>query len=295
ELSDSVVQSIATLAASSRDANGAIAFKAIPGDPDERQLIVSADGTYQEFPSATKPRNTTLRSVDQVGVYVRHSIDKWGADPVVYYNPTHVIAVLDESGLRPSRNGRVTVALNESPQLKRLRRYDENRNDAWVSHKAFVQMLRIDLADCITPDALEYLLKALSTLDFMDASRTTSNVSRNRESLGSEVKAEIRANGDMEIPEQVTLEVRMFTDPALMARRVIVCKLETDPSNGRLALIPIADEINNAMDTEMAALGDMLRANVNSRPKALTNKATETNATEPAESPAYVPVFYGTP
>lgn len=294
ELDHSLVNSIAVLAKSSQDAEHAVSFKEVPNDPDEQQLLVKPDGTYELFDIGTKPRNTVLRSVDQVGAYVRHAVSKWDADPVVYFNPSQVIAVLDESALRPSRNGRVTVSLTESPQLNRLKRYSGNRNDAWLAHKAFVQMLRIDLEDCIPKESLEYLLKALASLDFMDATRTTSNVARNRESLGSEVKAEIKANGDMQIPEEVALDVRMFTDPALLVRRNIVCKLETDPANGRLALIPIANEIENAMDAEMSALGDMLRANINTRARGLPDKSKPAAEVE-SETPLYVPVFHGAP
>jgi hypothetical protein len=295
QLDHKLVDSIAKLAQSTQNADKAVAIKEIPGDPDQNKIIVLPNGTYEYLEIETQPRNPVLRSVDQIGEYIRHAVDKWGADPVVYFNSKQVIGVLDESTLRPSRNGRVAVTLTESPQLLRLRRYSENRNDAWLAHKAFMQMLRIDLEDCISPESLEYLLKALSSLDFMDASRTTSNVSRNRESLGSEIKAEIKAAGDMQIPEEVSLEVRLFTDPALLSRRQIVCKLETDPSNSRLALIPIANEIENAMDNEMASLGDMLRANINSRATGLPDKTKPDAKTEQPKPRAFVPVFHGAP
>lgn len=294
-LTDLTVKSIAELAAAGINAVDRVSIKPLVGDPDCRQVITKSDGTYELLELPTSPRNTTLQSIDQVPAYVNHAMDKWNADPAVYYTNTGAIAVLEESTIRPSRNGRASVKLSESKQLKTLRKFSENRDGAWIPHKAFVLLLRIDFEDCISPEQLDYLVRALGSLEFTDGSRTSSTVARNRESLGREVLSEVKTLNDLDIPEQVVLQVRLFTDPALQSRRQIVCKLETDPVKGQLALLPLANELENAMDKEMSDLGDMLRSSINSRPKLLTDAKDKTSAADQPPPRSFVPVFYGTP
>ena len=292
-LDDGTINSIAKRCETAQSAGEKVAIKPIANDPDGRMIIVKSDGSYEIVESEPHPRVSTLRSIDQLPSYVNHAVDKWNADPVVYYTPEKAIAVLEERSIRPSRSGKATVILTESPQLKALKGFAHDRNSAWLGHKAFVLLMRIDFEDCINPQQLEYLVKALATLEFQDGSRISSTVSRNRESLGREVLSEIKSLNDLEIPEQIVLMVRLFNDPALLARRQIVCKLETDPTNGRLAILPLANEIENAMDSEMSALGDMLRSSINAHPYALED-ASKPGVKETLRR-QFVPVFYGTP
>ena len=116
-------------------------------------------------------------------------------------------------------------------------------------------------------------------------------MTRNRESLGKDIRSELRS-GAGEIPEQLVLRVRIFKDPALQARRQIVCKLETDPTNGgRFALLPLAEEVDRAIDLEMADLGDLLRSSINGAARlGLPGPDGEASA---APARLAVPVFYG--
>ncbi|WP_010586286.1 hypothetical protein [Schlesneria paludicola] len=286
-------EQIKDLVESSREAKGSIDVVNIPGDPDKRLFIVKPDSTYEVFEPGRTPRSSQLLSVDQIPVFVQHAIGKWEADPVVYYNAKNVIVRLVEDNLRFTLGGTALVNLSESPQLKIVKKYAESPDSAWLPHKAFVSLLRINLSDCIDDKTLDSLVKALTRLQFDSGTRVASQVARNRESLGRDVIAEVKSLDDIQIPEEVVLRMRLFTDPALQGRQAIVCKLETDPTNGRLALLPMANQIEDALDREMSNLGDLLRTSLNSRTIALPDPTGEGLA--PVELPKVVPVFYGTP
>lgn len=101
---------------------------------------------------------------------------------------------------------------------------------------------------------------------------------------------------EIEIPDEVLLDVKIYKDPALLTRRTIVCTLETDPQQGKLALIPFAGELETAMDKEMLDLGELLRASVRgSRPAGFLASPDSATAASPVAPPWQIPVFYGTP
>lgn len=290
-LNDETIGSIVELANKGYAAEGKLAFKPLPNDPDNKYLIVKPDGSFEEKTPERAPRSITLHSVDQVPLIVSQAMRKWGGDPIVYYAKNQVRVNLSESNLRTSNYGSATVALIESPQLKALRKYDSNRENAWIDHKAFMLVLRTTFGDCISTETMERLERSLSSIQYSNASRVSSGVMRNRESLGSEVLSELKSLSDVDIPETIEMNVRMFTDPALLARRMIRCKIETDPSLGKLSLLPLANEIDYAMDEEMQNLGDLLLASVNALPVGLPDPdgTPATRTDEPI-----VPVFYAT-
>lgn len=291
DLNESAICSIAQLTDQAKGADGKVVILPIPSHPEAAFLIVKPDGSYETKSMPLGPRGSTLFSVDQVPPYVNSAVDRWEAHPSVYYNEQQVYCRLADNDLIPERGGSVKVDLKKSPQFQLLETFSKNRDAAWKTHKAFMLMLRIDFETNIDPFALEQTIKACEAYSIDETGQTRSTVTRNRESLGNDIKSELRA-GAGEIPEQLIMRVRVFRDPALLTTRQIVCKLETDPTNGgRFAVLPLADEIDNAMDAEMRDLGDLLRSSVN--PGKILTDETAAAAKSETKKRQFVPVFYG--
>lgn len=274
-------------------AAGKVLIAKIPDHPRGNYLLVGDDGHVSEHELPLPPRRTLLNSVAAVGDYAKHARDVWEAEPAVYYCPD-VVRVLLEDGGRHQQPDAAHVFLNKTPAWEQLKKWSDDPSQAWLGHRAFLTALRVEFGDCFERDDLRNLTDAIGQLDFVQGERTQSVAVRNRESMGREVMAEVKSLKG-EIPEEVTLQVRIHRDPVLSRRHAVRCLLETDPAAGRLALIPIAGQLDRAIDEEMNALDLMLRASV----RDVARLADETAAAcdSPATTaPAWrIPVFFGNP
>lgn len=265
----------------------------IPGHPNRNYLVVGRDGSYEEWKLPLPSREASLHSVDQVGMFAVHALDRWNVRPSVYYSDEIVeIRLLD--GLLDMQRGCAKVRLNTTRCWDLLSAWADTPSQAWLPHKEFIRTLRVTFGDCFENGSLKQLCESIGQLDFIQGERTQSVAIRNRESMGREVASEVKSlKGD--IPEEVVLSVRVYRDPVLLRRHTIRCLLETDPQNGRLALIPLASQLDEAMDLEMGSLGDLLRASVRG-PQLLNGPAADEAASpEPAAPQWTIPVFYGRP
>ena len=291
DLNESAIQSIAKLTEDAVSAKDKVGIVSIPGDPHGGYLVVRSNGQYDRFFAAEPPRSTYLFSIDQIAPYVTHAIDQWASYPIVYYSAANVLVKLSEDEIGPQRAGSARVTLKPTPEFETLCDFSRNHDKAFLSHKAFMILLRIKLANCIDPQVLASTVAACQSYEAMEGERVQSMVTRRVESLGKEFKAELKA-GAGEIPAELVLNVRLFRDPVLLQTRRIVCKLETDPtSGGRFALIPLSGEIEAAIDQETSEIGEMLRSAINGSRRRLNAPGDE--STDAPEPRAEVPIFYG--
>jgi sRNA-binding carbon storage regulator CsrA len=85
------------------------------------------------------------------------------------------------------------------------------------------------------------------------------DVGPGRSSYGTDVKGEISSvNDDLERYRQLTLNVRLYDDPALQVRRPIRVFLDDDPLARNFQLIPVAGEIKRAVDAEQLYVHGLL-------------------------------------
>lgn len=290
DLQHETLGSIISLAQKADSAANRVALVAIPNHPNHDYLVVKENGNYEQHELPLPPRATKLASVDQPGLFALHAHQKWDCNPAIYYDPACINIRLEDSNLEKGR-GVAACPLTQTEVWKRLDNWSADPNTAWLSHKVFIRELRVTFGECFASGDLDRLIDAIGQLDFIQGERTQSVAVRNRESMGREVMAEVKSvKGD--IPEQVLLGVRIYRDPILLRQHPIRCLLETDPSNGRLALIPLAGELDNALDAEMQSLGELLRASV--RSSRLLTGPDESATTDLAPN-WQIPVFYGQP
>lgn len=291
ELQRETLVELTGLAERATAAAGKVSIVAVPHSPTNNFLIVKPNGDYVEETPPLAPRQTNLASVDQVGLFALHARDRLHAEPVIYYSPSGVFTALRDGELTEQRES-AECPLRKTRVWELLLAWAEKPDAAWKQHREFIRELRVTFGDCFTGDNLARLLDAIGQLDFIQGERAQSVAVRNRESMGREVASEVKSlKGD--IPEEVTLTVRLYRDPVLMRRHEIRCLLETDPQNGRLALLPIAGQLDEALDREMLSLGETLRSSVGTA-RRLTGPAPETDEGEP-ETAWSIPVFYGQP
>ena len=291
DLQVETLREVRDLALSSADATKKLAIIPIPSHPEGNYYTVNTDGAIIEHSLPLPARRTTLSSVDQPGLFARHAMQAWDCTPAIYYDHQFIHVRLEDSNLQAYR-GQANCSLMRTEVWKRLNEWSDDPGKAWMSHSVFIRELRVTFGECFSSDALDRLIETIGQLDFVTAERTQSVATRNRESMGREVMSEVKA-AQGQIPEQVVLDCRIYRDPILLRKHSIRCLLETDPAKGRLAVIPLAGELDNAMDAEMHSLGELLRASVRA-PRMIAEEAS--GATQSPTSPAcdwQIPVFYG--
>lgn len=264
DLKDSIelIQDSAVAAAGARNK---IEIVKLPGEPEYIYGVVNAAGELERHETVAAPRKHRLLGVDQVGTFVTEMSSRLECEPTVWYAPDGVRIVLDD-GKELNRHGGGIVPLVFTPQFARLKELEKGVK---FGQKEFVRLLRNQLVDCMTED-LEKLLRSVRSLNFSSQRGSSATINQGRESLGLTIEAEV-ASTVGPIPETVTLQVRVFTDPSLIIQRKILCSMDADASDNTLCLTPLPMQLDTALQDEMEHLHRLL------------------------EGAVEVPVFYGVP
>lgn len=229
-----------------------LAPQELPGDARISRRVI--DGTVHEWFVRPEPREHEPACLaDLIRLAVRFAADDTGSDgnpyvPVVWYDELGVVLVMDDAGHRIET---ATLTLAESDVFARLAELRRTRE--WFEQKAFVRLLRVELAGTLEPVAL---LERVRKLRWENGVTTSGHVTRQQESLGREIQAKVSAEG--ELPEEVTLLVPVYKTPGEMGRQPLRCTVDADPALGRLQLLPLPDEIERVRALAVASIGKRL-------------------------------------
>lgn len=201
------------------------------GDP--RKLAYVINGEVREFAVEPGPRNHTLGHFDEVAEIANRFAADEGCDPVVWVGPEKVVVVIDDQSHRLEK---ATLPLAESEPFKKLKVLRANPAAAWMDQKAFVRLLRIDLAGTIDPGALLNSVRSIRWSSQSDVS-----IGRQRESLGAEISAKCQDGKDL--PEDVILRLPVYSTQGVKLVKPIACSVEVEPSENKLRLLPLPNEI----------------------------------------------------
>jgi hypothetical protein len=125
----------------------------------------------------------------------------------------------------------------------------------WKTHKDFIRLLKIDLAGALPAGSL---LDIIRRVKFENGAITTSEVKKNRESLGKEITAKIDASG--EIPDEVTLQVPVYSSMGEKQPYPLQCSVEVDPTRtDAFRLSPLPDEIERVQQLAVGSILERLR------------------------------------
>lgn len=207
----------------------------LPQEADDVYLLQKPDGTVERRIAEPAPRNYQLFTLYDLAVAIREipARDR----RVVFVGRSQVSVSLDEAG---ARREWLRMRLPLSHEYKALKNCEALRTP--LGQRAFVSMLRIDLAACVPADFVD-VFRGLKCESKQTAS---SEVRPSRESLGREVLTEVKAGGK-DLPEEVQVRVcvyRDLTDPEF--HRVVRCVVQTDLQEMTFALIPVAGELERA-------------------------------------------------
>lgn len=211
------------------------------GDPAERIYLFGKEVVKVALPEPF--RKHTAGQVDSlIEVAARFQEDA----PVVWVSEDSVVVVLDDEGHRAHLT---TLPLVKSDLFDRLFKLADEPE--WLDQKAFIRLLRVDLAGTLPPGVL---LDKVRKLSFENSSVVSGSVARDRESMGRSLTSQVKA--DSELPETVTIVAPVFQ---LDAPYPIVCAVDVDAARGLLQLLPLPDEIERAKRSAINGLIDRLQ------------------------------------
>ena len=241
-------------------AGGANRIVQLPGEPPGTYGILTEDGKIERRFAKRKPRQVRLLSISEVAGAIEHfnGLASGVAVPIVWYSPGSVKVVVNDASDYPFADSiMVPLAEFHTDQWERICRLDQNQ----FTQKQFIQLLRQELWDCVG-EAGAALVKQVRALDWSRSDHTRSQMEKGRASYGKDIEAEVRSQHGGELPDDLTLSVRIYSDPALTARRSVRCALEADPVSQTFTMVPYAGEIENALDDEMAHIHNVLEGSV---------------------------------
>jgi hypothetical protein len=215
-------------------------------DPETDHYVI--DGVIHEVHPDIPPRQHQADSLATLIEFVDKVPESFSDSVAVWFDEDRVVAVLDNLQWRSNR---ITLDLDFTPQFKTLQRLAEKPE--WHEQKPFIRLLRIDLADTLTPATL---LNPCRNLKWTTGTTVDSKVSRVGDQMGKSVNAAV--SGEAEIPEEVTVGVRVFQNKGIEVRVLVRCAIEIDHLNARLQLLPFPGEIEQAIDIALGAVDEIL-------------------------------------
>jgi hypothetical protein len=169
--------------------------------------------------------------------------------PVVWFNEDTVVLVVNDEG---DRADVATMKLERSDLFKAI----SNLNPAtWYQPKDFVRLLRITLYGALEPSVL---LDPVRKVKFETTSSASSENARTRESVDKSILNSISSASAL--PEYVTLTLPVYVNPGANIKVSVVAAVEIDYTRQAFQLVILPDELENAKDTVMRHLADVLGA-----------------------------------
>lgn len=213
---------------------------------DGDRLIVN--GELVHLPPTIPPRMHDAHSIDALAAMAAR-----GANPSVYHSAEIITAILDD-GPESRRLDFVRWELTESDKWRAV----ASQAAVKRSHPEFVQFIEDALRDEIDA-AAPGLLGELRSLRFRYSDNETGNVQHGRESIDRDIEAEL--TGADKLPQTFKLSVGRWAE--LPIRVTIEVRLVVDCKERKLALKPLADEVNLAEIDAHSKLSKLLRDALN--------------------------------
>lgn len=212
-------------------------------EPDHIYYLRHSDGSLERRDAELLPRRHELYTLeDLVDAIKRYR----GGGTTVFAGNGRITALLADDDDARGR-GRVGMELVFSHQFTKLRELDQRRG--MISQKAFIDLLRIDLAGCVSVDTID-LFKSLK---HTTSGETESSVSASAQQVSKKVLLECRSGGK-DIPEQIFVNVSVYDNVPAVEQVVVQCVVSSDLANMQFALIPMAGEVSRGLRITDAAI-----------------------------------------
>jgi hypothetical protein len=223
---------------------------ALPGEPKHRYAIALPSGELEFCEAESPPRNHTVRSLDALIAAVKDFAPDTSEDVschalTVWYSSGGVTALLDDAARRDT----IRFPLTLSPQIRLLESLGTATRH--LDQKAFIRLLRVELADCLPPE----LLGAVRLLKFRQSSQGESTVVSGKASYAR--TADYEVTGASPLPETLHANVPIFVQDRDW--QGVKCAVEINEETCTLALMPLPLEVEKAIQRAEESLGSRLR------------------------------------
>lgn len=219
-------------------------------EPEHIYGILTADGKIERRVADPAPRAHNLISLAEAVLFANVKCDKEKA--VIWFDRGGLVILMDDE----TRRDRALLALKHTPQFALLQSIESSKKV--FDQKEFRRLLRIDFAGCRQDDML---LNWVSEMQWLSNGNASGKLTHTDESLGRDI-AEKAMSPIGECPEEISLKVRIFDDPAMMATWEIRCSIEILPKEERFRLLPLPLQLHDAIEREISNLGEELRKTI---------------------------------
>lgn len=239
-----LIQSTAVEAAG---AEGKVKIVNAPELGDGKLIIVRHNGDY-DFAEKQSPRVHTFGTLESVADWVQYATDALKQSPVIWVNADKIRVVPDDTVTKSAKDN-LSYTLIQTPEYQLIQKLA--KGEVLFDQKPFVRMLRTELWDCLDPVKRDNWIKTFRSLRSKTDMQGRSETGTGRESLGMDIISQASSDyGD--IPEEMTLAVRLFQDPTLAARQAITMDLELTTNTFKFSLSPRLPDLAEALENELS-------------------------------------------
>ncbi len=254
-----LIQETAVKAASSAD-RLAIVDGSLLGQG--KVLLVKPDGTYETI-QRTSERCHVLGELMSVVAWAKYAAEDLGATPVLWVNAGQVQVVIDDLK-KESPRPLIVYRFQQTTEYQLLQRLSRGEPQLY-EQKPFIRMLRTEIWDCLDGSKRDGWVKIFRSMKSQEGATGKADIGVGRQSLGRDIAQAVTSEfGD--IPEQITLSVRLFQDTALVARQNVVADIDVTPNTFKFSLQPLQSDMNEALENEVSDVVKFLRAELADMP-----------------------------
>lgn len=217
--------------------------------PDPRASRYLIGKEVLSVASPEPPRGHSVQSLDDfLSMVADNTAEQSAPEATVFVDESCVVCVLDNDSFRVER---FRFPLTWSDVWKTVKSMAQ-----WKDQKAFIRLLKIDLAGALPENAL---LNTIRKVKFENGVVTQSEIKKNRESLGKEITSKVET--PLDVPDYVTLTVPVYKSLGERDTYPISCSVEIDPvRQDAFRLAPLPDEIERVQYLAVGSILDRLRA-----------------------------------
>lgn len=198
-------------------------------------------------------RDVVQRPEDVVAVVNRRLAEPGvnGRTCEVFVGDASIVGVFTEGS--GHRDHTVTMPLHVNPAFEAIEKLADADDPKWMSHGAFVEFLRVELAGCMNLADFELWRR----LKFSSQTGGTSNIKAGNESMDRSVQLGTFTEGGVEIPEYIEFNLPVYDECATVEqvtngetieqrRWRVRCAVVVSTVKQEFALRPMTDELEQA-------------------------------------------------
>lgn len=242
-----VLKNIQQTAVQAAGAKDKVQIVTLGREPDHIYGIVTPDGKVDIREATPAPRCHTLISLAEAVLYANEMGDP--ARSVIWFDRSGVVILLDDA----TRRDMARLSLKLTPQFAALAHIESTKK--LFEQKEFRRFLKIDMAGCLRDSVL---VNWVSDMEWDSSGKTQGRFTSQSESLGRDISQQAMSTLG-ECPEEISIDVRIFDDPALLKTSEIRCSVEVLPAEQRFRLLPLPLRLHDAIEVEIGTLGEELR------------------------------------